>query len=186
MKVKSLIFTALFFLSMPALADKYADTIEIFKKSGESNGFFNDAYGYAIFPTIGKVGYIVGGAYGKGRVYKQGAKIGSTTLTQASIGWQLGGEAFSQIIFFENKQALNEFTSGNFEFGAQAQAAVITAGASGSASTTGSGTGASAGRHDATTTSSGYRKGMATFMVLTGGLMYEASVSGQKFSYTAD
>jgi len=185
MKIKNLIFTALLMLSMPALADKYADTIEIYKEAGDSSGFFTNAYGYAVFPTVGKAGYIVGGAYGKGKVYKQGKQIGDTSLSQASFGWQIGGEAFSQIIFFENKAALDDFTTGNFEFSAQAQAAVITAGASGTASTTGSGAGASAGRHDAATSSAGYRKGMATFMVLTGGLMVEASVGGQKFSYTA-
>ena len=125
-----------------------------------------------------------GGAYGKGRVYEQGKHVGNTSMTQVTVGFQLGGQAYSQIIFFEDKRAFDEFTSGNFEFGAQATAVAITAGASAAATTTGSAAGASGGRHDATTAGAGYHKGMATFTVATGGLMYEASVGGQKFSYT--
>ena len=166
-------------------ADEYQDTIEIFKNAGESNNFFSQSFGYAVFPTIGKGGIIVGGAYGEGRVFKQGTYVGDTSMTQASIGFQLGGQAFSQIIFFEDKRAFDEFTSGNFEFGAQATAVAITAGASAAATTTGSAAGASGGKSDATTVGAGYHKGMATFTVAKGGLMYEASIGGQKFSYTA-
>ncbi|MCU7958480.1 MAG: lipid-binding SYLF domain-containing protein [gamma proteobacterium symbiont of Bathyaustriella thionipta] len=184
MKIKNIMMAALLMLSMPLMAADYADTIKIFKQAGTSSHFFKSAYGYALFPTVGKAGFIIGGAHGKGRVYEKGKHIGNTSLTQASIGFQLGGEAFSEIIFFEDKRALQEFTSGNFEFGAQAQAAVITAGASANASTTGSNAGASGGKNDATTAARGYHKGMATFMILKGGLMYEASVGGQKFSYT--
>jgi len=103
-------------------------------------------------------------------------------MTQVTIGAQLGGEAYSQIIFFEDKRAFDEFTSGNFEFGAQAQAVAITAGASATASTAGTSAGASAGKHDAKTVGA-YTKGMAVFTVAKGGLMYEASIGGQKFSY---
>jgi hypothetical protein len=107
-------------------------------------------------------------------------------MTQVTIGLQLGGQAYSQIIFFEDQRAFDEFTSGNFEFGAQASAVAITAAASAEATTTGSSAGASAGKHDATTTTAGteYHKGMAVFTVAKGGLMYEASIGGQKFSYT--
>jgi lipid-binding SYLF domain-containing protein len=102
-----------------------------------------------------------------------------------TVGLQLGGQAYSQIIFFEDKRAFDEFTSGNFEFGAQASAVAITAGASATASTTGSSAGASGGQHDASTKEiGGYYKGMAVFTVAKGGLMYEASIGGQKFSYT--
>ena len=104
-------------------------------------------------------------------------------MTQVSIGFQLGGQAYSQMIFFEDKRAFDEFTSGNFEFGAQASAVAITAGAQAAATTTGSSAGASGGQKDAKAYGS-YYKGMAVFTVAKGGLMYEASISGQKFSYT--
>ena len=167
----------------PALADKYAETIQLFKDAGESAQFFKKSYGYALFPTVGKAGMVVGGARGEGRVYAGGTYVGDTTLTQLSIGFQLGGQAYSQIIFFEDKRSFEEFTSGNFEFGAQASAVVITAAASAGAGTTGAQAGASGGKKDATTVGEFYR-GMATFIIAKGGLMYEASVGGQKFSYT--
>ena len=161
---------------------KYNDTVKIFKNAGESGGFFGNSYGYAVFPTIGKAGFVVGGAYGDGRVYAKGKHVGDTSVTQLSVGFQLGGQAYSQIVFFEDKRAFDEFTGGNFEFGADIGAVAITAGASASTSTAGSSAGASGGKHDATTVGN-YHKGMAVFTVAKGGLMYEASVSGQKFSY---
>lgn len=166
----------------PAAADKYADTIELFKNAGDSAYFFGHSYGYAVFPTVGKAGIGIGGARGEGRVYRGGAHVGDTVLTQLSIGFQLGGQAYSQIIFFEDQRAFEEFTSGNFEFGAQASAVVVTAAASAGAGTTGASAGASGGKKDAVTAGQ-YYKGMATFIIAKGGLMYEASVGGQKFSY---
>jgi len=181
-----LVFLLLAFSFAPAWADDYADTIKVFKNAGESGTFFARSYGYAVFPTVGKGGIGIGGAYGKGRVYAGGNYVGDTSVTQVSIGLQLGGQAYSQIIFFEDKRAFDEFTSGNFEFGAQASAVAITAGASAEATTTGTSAGASGGKNDATTTTAGtgYHKGMAVFTVAKGGLMYEASIGGQKFSYT--
>lgn len=170
-----------------AMADdaaEYPETIKVFQDAGESGSFFSKSYGYAVFPSIGKGGIIVGGAYGKGRVYAAGKWVGDTSMTQASVGLQLGAQAFSQIIFFEDKRSFGEFTSGNFEFSADAQAVAITAGASATAGTSGSSTGVSGGKHDATTTGS-YHKGMATFTVAKGGLMFEAVLAGQKFKYTA-
>jgi len=167
-----------------ARADEYSDTIGVFKSAGESSSFFKKSYGYAVFPTIGKAGIGIGGARGKGKVYEKGRVIGRTTMTQLTVGLQLGGQAYSQIIFFEDKRALDEFTSGNFEFGAQASAVAITAGASAAATTTGSSAGASGGQHDASTKEiGGFYKGMAVFTVAKGGLMYEASIGGQKFSF---
>ena len=164
----------------------YQDTIKVFTNAGESGSFFDKSYGYAIFPTIGKGGFGIGGAYGKGRVYAAGSYLGDTSMTQVTVGFQFGGQAYSQIIFFEDERAFKEFTSGDFEFGAQATAVAITAGASASASTTGTSAGASGGKNDATTTTAGtgFHKGMAVFTVTKGGLMYEASIGGQKFSYT--
>lgn len=166
-----------------AFADDYADTIEMFRTAGESGKFFKTSYGYAVFPTIGKGGIGLGGAYGSGRVYAKGTYVGDTSMAQVTVGLQLGGQAFSQIIFFEDKRAFDEFTSGNFEFGAEASAVAITAGASAQATTSGTSAGASGGQHDAKTAGSYYR-GMATFTIAKGGLMYEASIGGQKFSYT--
>jgi len=169
--------------SSGAWADDYADTIKIFKEAGASSKFFNDSYGYAVFPTIGKGGVGIGAAYGKGRVYKKGAYVGNTSMTQLTVGLQFGGQGYSQIVFFQDQRAFDEFTSGNFEFGVQATAVAITAGASASANTAGNAASASGGQHDAATAGS-YNKGMATFTVAKGGLMYEASIGGQKFSYT--
>ena len=170
-----------------AMADeddaKYASTINVFKQAGKSGSFFNNSYGYAVFPTIGKAGFVVGGAYGKGRVYAADQWVGNTTVTHLNVGFQLGAQGYSQIIFFEDQRAFNEFTGGNFEFSADASAVAITAGASAAATTTGSSAGASGGRHDATTVGAFY-KGMATFTVAKGGLMYQVTIGGQKFSYT--
>jgi len=175
----------LLLLTLPfsgALADDYADTVKVFRQAGESGQFFGKSYGYALFPTIGKGGIGVGGAHGSGRVYAKGAHTGDASMTQLTIGLQFGGQAYSQIIFFEDKRAFDEFTSGNFEFGAQATAVAITAGASAQAGTSGTSAGASGTKNKATTASQ-YQKGMAVFTVAKGGLMYEASIGGQKFSY---
>lgn len=168
-----------------ARADNYTEALESFRDAGESAAYFDSAYGYALFPTIGKGGIGIGGAHGKGRVFRTGDVIGEATMTQLTVGFQLGGQAFSQIIFFENASALEQFTSGNFEFGAQATAVAITAGVSAEASTGGGvSAGVSGGRNDASTASLGYRKGMAVFTIAKGGLMYEATLGGQKFNFT--
>jgi lipid-binding SYLF domain-containing protein len=168
----------------PARADDYADTVQLFKNAGQSGTFFNKAHGYAVFPTIGKGALGIGGARGKGRVYVQGRHVGDTTLTQVSIGFQAGGQAFSQIVFFEDERAFREFSSGQFGFGAGVSAVAITAAASASATTTGATAGVSGGKKDATTSGEYYR-GMAVFTIAKGGLMYEAALAGQKFSYKA-
>ena len=173
---------ALAFAAAPAHADDYQNTINVFKNAVESAAFFNSAYGYAVFPTIGKGGAVVGGAYGKGRVYAKGKYVGDTSMTQLTAGFQLGGQAFSQIIFFEDERVFKEFTGGNFEFGAEASAVAITAAAGAQANTTGSSASASVGQNDAKAVGK-YHKGMATFTVAKGGLMYQATVGGQKFNY---
>jgi lipid-binding SYLF domain-containing protein len=167
-----------------AQAANYSDTIAIFKKSGASGTFFGRSYGYAVFPTIGSGALGVGGAYGKGRVYVHGVHTGDATMGQVSVGFQAGGKAYSQIVFFEDKRALDEFESGNFEFGADASVVAITAGANAGAATNGASAGVSAGQNDATTRGAVYQKGMAVFTVAKGGLMYSASIAGQKFTYT--
>ena len=166
-----------------AWSDAYDDSRKVFKEAGSSAAMFDSAYGYALFPTIGKGGVGIGGAGGKGRVYVGGAQVADTSMGQVSVGFQFGGQAYSMIIFFEDERAFTDFASGNFEFGAQATAVAITAGASAGTSTGGGATaGASGGQHDASTRGS-YTKGMAVFTVAKGGLMYEASIGGMKFGY---
>jgi lipid-binding SYLF domain-containing protein len=187
MKKSLLRFSSLLSLTLfinTAWADKYSDTRKLFQNAGQSSDFFNNNFGYALFPTIGKGGFGIGGAHGSGRVYQQGKFIGDSTMTQLSIGFQAGGQAFSQVIFFQDERALKEFTSNNFEFGAQASAVAITAGAQASASTAGTSAGASGGKNNANTAGK-YSGGMAIFTIAKGGLMYEASIGGQKFSYKA-
>ena len=170
-------------LSPAAFAGEYEDTIASFKAADETAAFFGDAYAYVVFPTIGKGGIGIGGAYGEGRVYEQGNYVGNTDMGQVTIGFQLGGQAYSQVIFFQDKRAFDEFTSGRFEFGAEASAVALTAGANAKAGTTGHTAGASGGKNNSTNVSAWY-KGMMIFTIAKGGLMYEASIGGQKFSYT--
>ena len=125
--------------------------------------FLRNAYGYAIFPTVGKGAVGVGGAYGKGEVIQQGKPVGRTELVQLTIGFQWGGQAYSEIIFFEDKASLERFTAGKLKFAAQASAVAITAGASANAA---------------------YENGVAVFTMTKGGLMYEASIGGQGFTFT--
>jgi lipid-binding SYLF domain-containing protein len=164
-------------------AASYSDTVSLFKNAGQSAAFFHDCYGYAVFPTIGKAGLIVGAAHGSGRVYEQGKYVGDTSVTQVSAGFQAGGQAYSQIVFFQDKRAFDEFTKGDFEFGADASAVAITAAAGASVGTAGASSDASGGMKDAAT-SGKYYKGMAVFTIVKGGAMYQAAVAGQKFSYT--
>lgn len=164
-------------------ADEYQDAREVFRNAGASERYFDTSYGYALFPTIAKAGVVIGGAYGEGRVYEQGRYVGDVTATQGSIGLQLGGQAYSQIIFFRDKRAFDEFTAGSFEFGAEASAVGIKAGASAQATTIGSSTSTSRNRHNAETRTPGWYKGMAIFTVAKGGLMFQATVAGQRFRY---
>ena len=171
-------------LLSPVYADAdYGKATKVFRDSDVVQPYFKDSYGYAIFPTIGKGGIGIGGAHGSGQVYRGGKLAGKTSMTQLTIGWQLGGQAYSQIIFFQDKRAFNEFTSGNFEFGAQASAVAITAGAQAQAGTTGAGASASPGGSAGAQAETTYHKGMAVFTRAKGGLMYEASIGGQKFSF---
>ena len=143
-------------------SDKTIKALNKFKKISSLKPYFKKARGFAVFPNVGKGGIGIGGARGSGEVFEKGNVIGKTTLTQVSIGFQLGGQAFSQIIFFKDKKSLERFTEGNFEFGASASAALISEGANASAD---------------------YSDGVAVLTYSKGGLMYEASIGGQKFSY---
>jgi lipid-binding SYLF domain-containing protein len=178
-----IIFILALALANPVQADKFTDTIQVFKKSEAVQPFFKNAYGYAVFPTIGKAGIGIGGSYGTGQVYKGGKVTGEVSVIKGSIGWQLGGQAFSQMIFFKDKRAYDEFTSGNFEFDATASAVALTAGVQASAGTEGGSAGASAGPATGKQAKTSYHKGMVVFTHAKGGLMYEASIGGQKFTF---
>lgn len=164
-------------------ADSYSNTTALFRHAGQSNSFVRNAYGYAVFPTIGKGGLVVGAAHGNGRVYVHGEYVGNTSMTQVSIGLQAGGQAYSQIIFFKDKAAFETFTHGNFEFDAGASAVAITAAAGANVGTKGV-SGNASGYKRAARAAGVYYKGMAVFTIVKGGAMYQATIAGQKFSYT--
>jgi len=141
------------------------DTVDMFKKTDISlDNFFSRAAGYAVFPTVGKGALVAGGAYGSGVLFDHGTAVGKTSLTQVTVGFQLGGQAYSEVIFLETDSALTGFKSGQFALAAEASAVALTAGAAATAK---------------------YQQGVAIFTSTKGGLMYEASVGGQKFSYDA-
>lgn len=134
------------------------------EKDPELKTFFDKAYGYAVFPIVGKGGFFVGAAHGNGVVYQQGKVIGFSTLSQITLGLQFGGQAYSEIIFFKDKKALGQFTKGDFAFSAQASAVAANKGVAANVD---------------------YNSGVAVFTLAKGGLMYEASIGGQKFSFEA-
>lgn len=136
--------------------------LSLLEKDPGMKDWFDNSAGYAVFPKVGKGGFGIGGAYGKGLVISGDQVVGRTSLSQLSIGLQMGGQVYSEFIFFYDQTALADFQRGNFEVGAQVSAVAATAGASADAS---------------------YNKGVAIFTNVSGGLMYEASVGGQKFSY---
>ncbi|MCF6149790.1 MAG: lipid-binding SYLF domain-containing protein [Candidatus Kuenenia sp.] len=145
------------------LNEEVAEAVAAFKNTSPvMNDYFENAYGYVVFPGVGKGGFGIGGAYGHGEVYEKGEFVGFSTLKQVSFGLQFGGQKYSEIIFFKDKENLEDFKKGNYELGASASAVAITAGVS---------------------TDADYNDGVAIFTLVKGGLMYEASVSGQKFTF---
>ena len=166
-----------------ARADDYSSAITNFKAAGESAKFFQTAYAYAVFPDVGEGAFIVGGQGGKGHVYSHGHLIGTSTMGGLSVGFQAGGKIFSEIIFFRDQRALDEFRSGKFEFSAGTSATAATAQMGASAATNGVQANASTTDENATTAGA-YEHGMAVFTIAKGGLMFAANVGGQKFSYT--
>jgi len=124
--------------------------------------FFDNSAGYAVFPTVTKGAMGVGAAHGDGEVIQHGVVTGTTSLTQVTVGAQLGGQQYSEVIFFQDKDALDSFKGGHFTMSAQVSAVAAAEGASANAK---------------------YSSGVAVFTVAKGGLMYEASVGGQKFSF---
>ncbi|PIQ47617.1 MAG: hypothetical protein COW03_14435 [Cytophagales bacterium CG12_big_fil_rev_8_21_14_0_65_40_12] len=145
---------------------KAQKTIIQFKKTDSSlDSFFNNSFGYAVFPSIGKGAIGIGGAGGKGIVYKQGQRVGGSNMTQITVGFQFGGQEYSEIIFFENADSFNRFINNKYQFAAQASAVALKSGISADAK---------------------YTDGVAVFTQAKGGLMYEASVGGQKFKFVPE
>ena len=176
-------------IMQPAMADDIETTLDNFRIAGAGE-FIDDAYGYAVFPSIGKGGIGIGGAHGKGSVYQGGERTGTVKMNQITYGLQLGGQVYSQMIFFRDERSYNDFTSGNFEFGAQATAVALTASATASTSTGGGGNtsaGTDADSNNVSAENKQYdgRSGMAIFTIAKGGLMYEATLGGQKFKFEA-
>jgi len=135
------------------------------RADGLMKSLFEKAHGYVIFPNVGKGGIGVGGASGNGAVWESGMIIGSARLTQVTVGLQAGGQAYREVIFFESQHAMDEFKENKLEFSAQMSAVAVKAGASANAK---------------------YDHGVMIFTQTKGGLMYEASIGGQKFSYKKD
>jgi lipid-binding SYLF domain-containing protein len=174
--------TILMFTGSTVLAaaspEKCNETMAKFKQLGNVSEMLAQSYGYAVLPTIGKGGMGVGGAGGTGCVFAGGKHTGNVSMGQVTIGWQLGGQSYSQLILFKNADTYKEFTQGNFEFGADATAVALTYGAEAGASTQG----ASASAGD-TKGQGAWKRGMAVFTMIKGGLMYEASIGGQKYNF---
>ena len=161
-----------------ATAKECQATMVKFKNLGNVPELLAQSYGYAVLPTIGKGGIGIGGAGGTGCVFNGGKHTGNVSMGQVTIGWQLGGQSYSQLILFKNSDVYNDFTKGQFEFGADATAVALTYGAQAGASTKG----ASASAGD-TKGVAAWKRGMAVYTLIKGGLMYEASVGGQKFKF---
>jgi len=174
MKIKNilrslLILTAAITIGQTAMAQggfdraKVSEAINEFKKTDpEINRFFKSSYGYAVFPSIGKGAIGIGGAAGKGLVFRNGAVQGGSKMKQVTIGFQFGGKSYGEVIFFENASAYNKFVENKFEFAAQVSAVALKSGISANAK---------------------YTEGVAVFTLANGGLMYEASIGGQKFKF---
>jgi len=171
------VFATLFAVSLAvfgtsAQADD-AKEAELAAKADEARGqfienapaleeFFDNSHAYALYPRIKKGAIGIGGAHGKGFVYRGGERIARTSVSQGTIGFQLGGQVYSEVIFFEDTEAFKDFTEGNFEISAQASAIAAAEGAARNAN---------------------YSHGVAIFTLGQGGAMFEASIGGQKFSY---
>jgi lipid-binding SYLF domain-containing protein len=139
------------------------ETIAVFKeKDPEIQRFFDSSYGYAVLPKVAKGAFWLGGAYGKGQVYEKGKMVGFCDMKQATLGLSFGGEYFREIIFFRDKVDLDKFRSEEYTFSAQATGVAATAGAAAKAD---------------------YKAGMVVFITTDKGLMVDASLGGQKFTY---
>jgi lipid-binding SYLF domain-containing protein len=182
---KTRILIPLLLMSAVAVAQDEADytaTIEEFRAIPAVAPYFASAYGYAVWPRIVRGGLGIGGATGRGHVYRGGTLSGSSRVVDVNIGLQAGGQAYKQIIFFEDQRAYDEFTREQFQFDAQASAVAVTASAQATAGTAGSQASSGTGR-TSTAAAPGYVRGLQVFSMAIGGLMYQATIGGQKYNF---
>ena len=158
-------------------------TIETFKSVPVVQPFFDNSYGYAVWRRIARAGLGLGGATGRGQVYVDGEVVGFSRLVDVSIGIQLGGQVYRQIVFFEDASAYDDFTAGKFEFDAQASAVAITASAQAASGTQGSQASVGAASSAELVGAKAYYKGMRVFTMTVGGLMYQATIAGQRYNF---
>lgn len=176
---------AIFGLAATAHAQRVRDVsaaVELFQSIPQVAPYFESAYGYAVWPRIGRGGLGIGASRGRGQVYVGGQLTGFSTHTEISIGLQAGGQTYRQIIFFENAEAYQQFTQDSYEFDASAQAVAVTASAEAGAGTTGARSTAGAGGPNAAV-GGGYTDGMQIFTMAEGGLMYKATIAGQRYNF---
>lgn len=182
----TLILCASFFgcaISGAQEVEDLSPSIELFRSIPGVSPFFDSSYGYAVWRTIARGGLGVGAATGKGQVYVGGNVVGFSRLIDISIGLQAGGQAYKQVIFFENQSAFDKFATGEFEFSAQASAVAVTASAQATSGTQGTQATAGAGAPGAAATAGGYQDGLRVFTMASAGLMYQATIAGQKYGY---
>ncbi len=147
----------------PNEEQKARDTVAAFKKNDSGmEAYFSKARGYIVYPSVGKAGFGIGGAHGSGVVFEAGKTIGTSSLTQISFGFQWGGQVYSEIVLFKDSAAMNKFKKGEIELSAQVSAVAVTEGVS---------------------AKTDFKDGIAIFTMAKGGLMYEATVAGQKLSF---
>lgn len=173
-------------LATTALAQKvsdFSDAIDAFKAVPAVQPFFDNCYGYVVWRRIARGGFGIGGATGRGQVYVDGEVTGFSRLLDVSVGFQLGGQVYRQIIFFENKAAYEDFTDGGFEFDAQAAAIAVTASAQASSGTQGSQAAVGAATTSELAAASAYYNGTRVFTMARGGLMYQVTIAGQRYNF---
>jgi lipid-binding SYLF domain-containing protein len=161
-----------------------SDTVELFQGISQVAPYFASAYGYAVWPRIAQGGLGIGASRGRGQAYVNGQFTGFSTLIEVSIGLQAGGQTYRQIVFFQNREAYDDFTSGGFEFDASASAVAVTASAQAGAGTQGASASAGAGNPNAAA-GGGYHNGLQVFTMAEGGLMYQATIAGQRYRFEA-
>jgi len=186
MKVRlGVIAAALLFTANSTMAQRVRDvseTVELFRGIEQVAPYFEASYGYAVWNRIARGGLGVGAARGRGQVYVNGQMTGFSTLTDVTIGFQAGGQAYRQIVFFQNREAYDRFTNGRFEFDASASAVAVTASAQARAGTQGAAASAGAG-NPATAAGGGFQRGLQIFTMAEGGLMYQATIGGQRYNF---
>jgi lipid-binding SYLF domain-containing protein len=161
-----------------------SESIELFQSIPHVAPYFQTAYGYAVWPRIARGGLGVGASRGRGQVFVGGQLMGYSRLVEVSIGLQAGGQTYRQIVFFEDREAYEKFTSGGFEFDASASAVAVTASAQAGAGTQGASASAGAGAPN-TAAGGGYHNGLQVFTMAEGGLMYKATIAGQRYNFEA-